>query len=168
MKKIMIIGSGGSGKSTLARILNELTGIQVYHLDKLLWMPNWSMTSREYQIEVQKELVKKESWIIDGNFSSTIDIRLKEADTIIFMDVNKFICIGHILKRYWMYREKSRPDMQDNCIEKFDYKFLKWVYNFPNIQKPQIMKKIEDLQLTSNVMIVKNKTDINKLIKSIQ
>ena len=74
MKKIILIGSGGAGKSTLAKHLGEKLGIKVFHLDALLWKPNWVGVPREEQIQVQNELVKNEQWIIDGNYGATMDI----------------------------------------------------------------------------------------------
>ncbi len=68
MQKILLIGSGGSGKSTLARELGMRLGIDVYHLDALLWKPNWTPATRQEQISIQSELMERDSWIIDGNY----------------------------------------------------------------------------------------------------
>src|SRR5690242_17455985 len=93
MKKIILIGSGGSGKSTLARQLGNKLNIKVHHLDALFWKPNWEGVPREEQIAVQNNLIKDEKWIIDGNYGGTMDIRLNAADTIIFLDIHRTICI---------------------------------------------------------------------------
>lgn len=91
MKKIMLIGSGVSGKSTLARQLGNILNIQVYHLDAIFWKPNWEGVSKEEQISIQTDLVKKDEWLIDGNYGGTLDIRMDAADTIIFLDINRTI-----------------------------------------------------------------------------
>ena len=98
MKKIVLIGSGGSGKSTLARQLGERLKIKVYHLDALFWKPNWVGVPKDEQTKVQNDLVKKESWIIDGNYGGTMDIRLNAADTIIFLDIPRTICLYRAFK----------------------------------------------------------------------
>lgn len=87
----MLIGSGGSGKSTLARQLGNILNIQVYHLDAIFWKPNWEGVSKEEQISIQTDLVKKDEWLIDGNYGGTLDIRMDAADTIIFLDINRTI-----------------------------------------------------------------------------
>src|SRR5688572_20555021 len=74
MKRIALIGNGGSGKSTVARQLGVLLGLPVYHLDALLWKPGWVPTTDEESIPLQRDLVARESWIIDGNYGSTMDI----------------------------------------------------------------------------------------------
>ena len=87
----MIIGSGGSGKSTLARVLGKKLEIEVFHLDTILWKPNWEPVPREKQIEIQNELIQKERWIIDGNYGGTMDIRFEAADTIIFRYISRYL-----------------------------------------------------------------------------
>lgn len=160
MKKIILIGSSGAGKSTLALRLAEKLGIEVFHLDKLLWKPNWEMTDREYQIEVQNNLIMKPSWIIDGNYGATLGMRIKAADTILFLDRNRYVCIYQILKRVKKFNGLTRPDMQPNCPEKFDLSFLKWVWNFPNKQKVEILEEIQNLPKTKKVIVLKTKKQI--------
>lgn len=160
MKKIILIGSSGAGKSTLSLKLGEKLDIEVFHLDKLLWKPNWEMTDREYQNEIQNNLIMKPSWIIDGNYGGTLDIRMKAADTIIFLDRNRFVCIYQILKRVKKYNGITRPDMQNNCPEKFDLSFLKWVWNFPNKQRIDILRILQTIPKTKKVIVLKNKKQI--------
>ncbi|EOH99556.1 hypothetical protein UAW_00708 [Enterococcus haemoperoxidus ATCC BAA-382] len=160
MKKIILIGSSGAGKSTLSLKLGEKLDIEVFHLDKLLWKPNWEMTDREYQNEIQNNLIMKPSWIIDGNYGGTLDIRMKAADTIIFLDRNRFVCIYQILKRVKKYNGITRPDMQNNCPEKFDLSFLKWVWNFPNRQRIDILRILQTVPKTKKVIVLKNKKQI--------
>lgn len=84
MKKIILIGSGGAGKSTFSRKLSNKLNIKVFHLDALMWKPHWEMTDRTYQIQIQKEIIEKDSWIIDGNYNGTMDMRIDASDTIFF------------------------------------------------------------------------------------
>ena len=119
MKKIMIIGCGGSGKSTLAKDLHKITGLELIHLDRIFWTPGWKELPREEWIEKNKKiLAEKESWIMDGNYGSTMDMRLEKADTIIFMDTPTQVRLFRVLKRIVKHYGRSRPDMPDNCPEK--------------------------------------------------
>lgn len=111
MKKVVLIGPGGSGKSTLARQLGNKLTLNVYHLDALFWKPNWVGVPKDEQRKTQKDLVQKEEWIIDGNYGSTMDIRFNAADTIIFLDIHRIICVYRAFKRMIQYRNKTRPDM---------------------------------------------------------
>ncbi|QUG42489.1 DNA topology modulation protein [Psychrobacillus sp. INOP01] len=167
MKKIALIGSGGSGKSTLARRLGKKLNIEVYHLDALFWKPNWTPTSKEEQIEVQNELVKKEEWIIDGNYNGTMDIRLNAVDTIIFVDINRVICIYRVFKRMVQYRGKSRPDMAEGVNERFDFDFLKWVWEYPKTKKPVVLKKLERLPNDKKVIILNSPREVQLFLDKV-
>ncbi|GGD86041.1 hypothetical protein GCM10010911_50540 [Paenibacillus nasutitermitis] len=122
MKRIVLIGSGGSGKSTLARELGRILSIDVHHLDAIFWKPGWISTPKNEQKDVQEKLVSHTSWIIDGNYGGTIDIRLQAADTIIFFDLSRWICLIRVLKRRFQYRNMKRTDMAEGCEERISLK----------------------------------------------
>lgn len=167
MKKIALIGSGGSGKSTLARRLGEKLNIEVYHLDTLFWKPNWTPTSKEEQRKVQNELVKKEEWIIDGNYNGTMDIRLNAVDTIIFVDISRVICVYRVFKRMIQYRGKSRPDMAEGNNERFDFDFLKWVWDYPKTKKPVVLNKLEQLPNDKKVIILTSPREVQLFLDKV-
>lgn len=168
MKKIMLIGSGGSGKSSLARQLGRILRIEVFHLDAIFWNPGWVGTPRDVQQRVQKELTSRESWIIDGNYSSTIDIRLQAADTIIFFDLSKWLCLYRVLKRRIQYHKKKRMDMAEGCEERLDLQFLKWVWKFPEQQRPQILEKLNRLSQEKEIIILNSPKAVNLFIEKMR
>lgn len=166
MNKIAIIGSGGSGKTTLALILGKEFNLPVYHLDKLYWKPGWSKTPRDQWTNIQKELCKKDSWIIDGNYKSTLDIRLEACDTVIFLDVHRLICIYRVIKR--TLARTHRPDMAEGCEERFDFEFMKFLWNYPDKIRPQIMGKLISAGSGKNVIIAKSGKHAIKLCNNSQ
>lgn len=168
MKKIALIGSGGSGKSTLARQLGEKLKIQVYHLDAFFWKPNWVSIPRDELIKIQTDLVKKGEWIIDGNYGSTIDIRLNAADTIIFLDIKRTICVYRAFKRMLQYRNKTRPDMGNGNKERFDLDFLKRVWDYPKTERPNILKRLKQLSEDKQVIILKSPKEVRQFLDKIQ
>ena len=167
VKKIILIGSGGSGKSTLARLLGAKFGLNVYHLDALLWKPNWVGVPRHEQREIQNDLVKKDKWIIDGNYGGTMDIRLKAADTIIFLDIHRIICMYRALKRMVQYRNKTRPDMREGCDERLDFSFLKWIWRYPKAKRPDILNKLEQISDEKQVVILKSPKQVKAFLENV-
>jgi adenylate kinase family enzyme len=131
MKRIIVIGSGGSGKSTLARRLGPILGIDVIHLDTIYWSAGWQPMPDDKWAETVKRLTKRESWIMDGNFGGTREIRMAACDTIIWLDMPRSVCLYRVLKRRVTYRRGSRPDMAEGCNERLDWDFLKWIWNYP-------------------------------------
>lgn len=89
------------------------------------------MTPKPEQAIIVNNLVRQDSWIIDGNYKGTLDIRVAAADTIVFLDRSRFVCIYQVFKRLLQYRGTSRPDMQDDCPEKLIGIFSSGFGNFP-------------------------------------
>ncbi len=167
MKKIVLIGSGGSGKSTLARQLGEKLEVNVYHLDSLFWKPNWVGVPKDEQSKIQNDLVKEKEWIIDGNYGGTMDIRLNAADTIIFLDIHRTICIYRAFKRMLQYRNKIRPDMGEGCEERFDLDFFKWIWEYPKTKRPGILKMLERLSKDKKVLIIKSPKEVQEFLDKV-
>ncbi|QXE02262.1 DNA topology modulation protein [Terribacillus sp. DMT04] len=164
MNRIAIVGSSGSGKSVLARRLGEMLQVEVWHLDALLWKPDWVLTPREEQKQIQQELVSRDSWIIDGDYNSTLDIRLEAADTIIFLDMPRMICLYRVLKRRLMYHNRSRPDMQKGCKEKLDLALFRRVWQYRTSKRPVVLEKLELLAKDKRVILLNNSKEVKKYV----
>ena len=87
MWRVLVVGSGGAGKSTFARELGARRGLPVVHLDRLYRRPPWTETPPDEWQEVVQSVVADERWVIDGNYSGTLELRLGAADTAILLDV---------------------------------------------------------------------------------
>lgn len=164
MNKVAVIGCGGAGKSTFSRKLAEILNISVHHLDALNWKPGWVPTPKDEWDNLMRNLVAKQEWIIDGNYGRTLDIRLENADTIIFFNMPTYLCIYRIIKRRLMYHGKSRPDMNEGCPEQLDWNFIKFVWNFNKNKKPEILKKLERYTNEKNIIIFNSSSEVDNFI----
>lgn len=164
MKRISIIGSPGSGKSTLARELAAITTLPLYHLDRLMWKPNWVMVDRESQVTLQKEVVAQTEWIIDGNYSATMDIRLQKSDMVIFLDFNRQTCVYRAFKRYIQYRNKTRPDMIEGNKERLEWDFFKYIWHFPNTNRPFIIEHLNNVGKEKTVYHLTSKKEVKHFL----
>lgn len=163
MKKIIIIGCSGSGKSTLSRQLSELMQIPVVHLDKLWWKPNWETASRDEFDVLHRAAMAEPTWIMDGNFSRTLPERLKNCDTVIYLDFNRITCIMGVLKRVFSGLGKVRPDMGEGCPERFDWSFLVWVWNFNKKNRAQTYQLLSEAE-HAEVHVLKNRKQVNRFL----
>jgi len=152
MEKILIIGSGGAGKSTFARRLSDATGIELIHLDKLYWQPNWVEPSKDEWKRAVEDLLKKDAWIMDGNYSGTLEMRLAACDTAIFLDLPRTICVWRAFRRFLFYKKNGRPDLAEGCDEQFDLKFYKWIWDYPKRSKPKVEALFKQFQNTKKII----------------
>ncbi len=143
MQRVLVLGSSGSGKSTFARKLGEITGLPVVHLDQLFWEPGWVQAPKPVYLERLHRALAQDQWIIDGNNSSTMDLRLPRADRIILLDRSRLVCLARVGCRIAMSYGQVRPDMAPGCPEKIDWEFLKYVWNFPNRHWPGMLAAID-------------------------
>lgn len=172
MKRIMIIGFSGSGKSTLAAILAERLGTEAIHLDSIHWLPNWVENTPENEAEILKPLLDAECWVTDGNYSKVLyNERTELADTIIFLDFNRFLCLYRAIKRYFKNRGKTRKDMGEGCPEKLDFEFIKWVLFAKRSPKKHrsIIDGLETLRRKNpgkSIYILKNPKDVRDFLRT--
>tara|TARA_R110000868_G_scaffold58025_12_gene179020 strand:+ start:1297 stop:1800 length:504 start_codon:yes stop_codon:yes gene_type:complete len=142
MNRILIIGCSGGGKSTLTRALHAKLGLPVTHLDVLWWKPGWiESTYDEFRPKVIAACAG-DRWIIDGNFSSTFDIRMPRADTIIWIDQPRWLCLWRAFWRVLTHFGRNRADLAPGCPEKFDLEFYRYIWNFRRNSNPSIEKGI--------------------------
>jgi adenylate kinase family enzyme len=142
MEKIAIIGSPGSGKSTLADNLGKLLDIEVFFLDRYFWQSGGKEMPRVDRIEILKDLVRKEQWIIEGTYLSSSEPRLNTADTIIFLDILFLLCLKRIIHRHIKYKGQSRPDLPDGCSYNFNFICFLKVLAFPIRGRTMLMLKL--------------------------
>lgn len=164
MKRVLILGCCGAGKSTLARMLSKEVDLPIIHLDQQYWKPNWIEPSKEEWNTKVEDLITQDSWIMDGNYGGTLDMRIKRADTIIYLDASTLTCMSRVIKRIWNYRGSVRPDMPEGCPERFDLDFLHYVLVFNLIRRKSIIKKIAAHSEEKRVLI---KKDSNAIIEEL-
>ena len=162
MKKVIVIGCPGSGKSTFSKKLNEITNIPLYHLDLMYWNNDKTIVEKEVFLNKIVETLKKDSWIIDGNYRSTMELRMKEADTIFFLDMPTKLC----LESERLRRGKPREDLPSYLIEEGeDEEFVNLITNFQDNQRHLIVE-ILDKHKDKNIVTFKSREEVeNYLLK---
>ncbi len=158
-KKMIVIGCPGAGKSTFSRKLHEATGIELFHLDAIYWKKNCRHISRPRLIRKQKEILKKDSYIIDGNFKSTLALRIAQADAVFFFDLPTEICIQGVKNR-----KGKRPEIP--CELPVDEEFINFIRNFNRDVKPMISELFEKYKC--NVIPFHSHKEADDYIEKIQ
>lgn len=134
MKRIMIIGCPGSGKSTFSKKLHAKTSIPLYHLDNLYWNADQTTVPKAVFLRRLTEILKEDSFILDGNYASTMELRMASCDTVFFLDYPLDICLDGIKER----KGKRRSDMPWIESEE-DLEFIEFIKNFSKESRPKIL-----------------------------
>jgi adenylate kinase family enzyme len=142
MNRILVIGNAGAGKSTLARRLGVKFGLPVIHLDSQFWRHGWQIPESQAWRQQVTALVASSEWVMDGNYANTFDIRMPRADTLVWLDYPRDICMRRVLKRTIIGYGRTRSDLAEGCPDRFDIAFLRYVWSFPVKHRPRIVAGI--------------------------
>ena len=163
MKKIIVIGCPGAGKSTFSRALADVTGIELYHLDLIWHKPDRTNIPRDEFDAKLNDIMVKESWIIDGNYGRTLEMRLKKCDTVFFLDFPLEVCLVGAMSRVG----KKRDDMPW-IEEEFNDDFKQWIMDFPEKQLPMIHDLLDKYGENKNVVVLKSRQQAESCLNQIR
>ena len=158
MKKVIVIGCPGSGKSTVSRVLHNKTGIPLYHLDMMYWNADKTTVEKSVFLERLSAVVEKDEWIIDGNYGSTMELRMTACDTVIFLDYPLDVCLDGIRER----RGKSRSDMPWIETEE-DAELIEFIKRYNEQQKPKVLELLEKCS-DKNIVILRSREQADVLL----
>ena len=162
MKKVLIIGCSGSGKSTFARKLSLATGLPLYYLDMIWHKPDKTTVSAEEFDKQLKILLAKDSWIIDGNYQRTLEMRIKECDTVFLLDIPTDICLEGAKSRIG----KKRVDLP--WLEtKLDEDFEQWIRDYPNRSLPKTTALLEKYDKEKQIIVFKSREESEEYLKNL-
>ena len=139
MKRILVIGCPGAGKSTFARKLRDLTGLPLHYLDRIYHKADRTTVSSEEFDAALQQIMETDRWIIDGNYQRTLEMRLKECDTVFFLDYPLELCLGGAASRVGSVRE-DLPWVETE----FDPEFRQYILDFSKEQVPEICKLLDE------------------------
>lgn len=144
MDRVLVIGPCGAGKSTLSVELGQKLGLPVFHMDQLNWRPGWIESSKDELCARLGIITAGEKWLIDGNYGGTLDARLTHADTVIYLDYPIRLCAWRLLRRIFKYRGRTRPDMTENCPERFDLDFFLYLLAWNTGPRPRTEARLRE------------------------
>jgi adenylate kinase family enzyme len=152
MKRVVIIGRGASGKSTLAVRLGEITGLPVIELDKFFWRPGLVATPRDQWVAVQEGLLAEEGWIIDGDLGpyDAVEVRLRAADTILFLDFSLLRCSWRAIRR-----SRERAD------------FWRWLLAYRWQSRPILLQAIANHAVKADLHILRNPKALTRFVAGV-
>jgi adenylate kinase family enzyme len=162
MKRIIVIGCPGSGKTTFAKRLAELAKLPIYHLDAIWHKPDKTHIPREEFDGRIREIFNEESWIIDGNYRRTIEMRVEAADTVFLFDLPKEVCLEGALARIGVVRA-DMPWRE----EELDPAFRQQIESFAENTLPEIYEILGRYENEKKIIIFKSRDEADDFLKNI-
>lgn len=159
MKRVIVIGCPGSGKTTFAEKLNKITGLPLFYLDAIWYKPDKTHIPREEFDRRLLEILATDEWIIDGEYGRTVEMRLKECDTVFLFDLPAEVCLQGVTNRLG----KKRYEMP--WIEKeLDPEFETYIKDFANDSLPRLYELIEKYGTEKQVIIFKSRKEADDFL----
>lgn len=133
--KIVVIGVPGSGKSTFSLKLGKRLGLPVLSLDNAVFLPNGEKRDKAEVLQIQREMMCREGWIIEGCAISSLEMRYREADLVIDFNFSPWLCIWRVFKRKFFFD----PDLtQSGCLPTVNRELLRYIWTFDQEKRGQI------------------------------
>ena len=163
MNKVIIIGCPSSGKTTFAEKLQKCTDLPLYYLDAIWHKPDKTHIPREEFDERIRKIFAKDRWIIDGNYKRTIEMRMKQCDTVFLFDLPVEVCLQGVTDRVG----KERYDLPWLETE-LDPEFKQFIEDFPKDTLPYIYELIEKYKDDKRVIIFKSREEADEFIEKLR
>ena len=163
MLKVIVIGSPGAGKSVFSRKLKSITNLPLYHLDMLYHKKDGTHISKKELEEKLEKIFKEDSWIIDGNYQRTLELRLKECDTVFLLDFSLEDCLLGAKSRIGVKRE-DLPWIEED----FNEEFKNTIIDFPKKKLPQIYELIEKYKNNKTIVIFKTREEADNYLERLK
>lgn len=162
MNRVLIVGCSGAGKTSLALKLGALVGLPIVHLDREFWQPGWAEPSMAVWRHNVEELAAQPRWIMDGEYRNSLDLRMPRADTIIFLDMPRWLSLTRVARRTVRTFGKTRRDMAPGCQERFDWAFLKYIWNYQHKVRPRLCAKLAEYR--GNLIVLRSPAEVRSYL----
>ncbi|WP_125708866.1 topology modulation protein [Lacticaseibacillus porcinae] len=172
--KIMVIGSPGAGKTTLIHKIIAATGWPLLSLDHEWHQSDYSESAKiKFRRTQQQFMATHDNWVIDGNYAGSMDLRLAQADMVLWLQVPRVVAIYRILKRSWRFKHdrNTRPDMPANFSEHFDAdyrEFLSFVWHFKRDNEPELRQQLAHLRVDQQLVVIRSYKDKQRVLTQIK
>jgi adenylate kinase family enzyme len=162
MKKVAIIGCGGSGKSHVSKRLGRALSAPVTHLDEVYYDDEWNPLSPEKFEALQRELVSAPEWVIDGNYNSTLQIRLEVCDTAVFLDLPTWQCLYGIFSRQVRH---GAGQQAGGIYNRLTWNFVKYVAGYRRTMRPKVLAKLAEHAGHAEVVKLRSRRQVRRWLE---
>jgi adenylate kinase family enzyme len=164
VERIAILGCGGSGKTHLARELARQLDLPLTHLDAIYYDADWNELPREEFTAAQQELVARPRWVIEGNYASTLPVRLTAADTVIVLDLPARTCLRGVLSRRLKHRGGQHQEI--GVYDRITWSFVRYILGYRRTMLPRVHQLIGDHAHSADVIVLRRRSQARRFLRS--
>ncbi len=163
-----VIGSGGAGKSTLSRELALRLDLPVIHLDRHYRGAGWRPAEPGGWRETQRRMLARQAWVVDGNYLSTLDLRLSAADTVVFLDLPRWRCAWRATRR--VLSAHGRANTAPGCAERLGRRhlsFLIYIWRFPHEGRSRVLERLAEHRDTTRIVHLTTPGEVGRFLRDV-
>lgn len=162
MERVAVVGCCGSGKSYVSRELARLLDAPLTHLDAVYYDAGWNPLPMDTFDARQRELVAAPRWVIDGNYNTTLHVRLEAADTVVFMDMPTAACLWGLVSRQLRY---GRGQKGDGVYNRITWGVLRYVIGYRRNMRPRVQAKITRYADRAQVIMLGSRRQTRRFLR---
>jgi len=98
-------------------------------MDNIQWLNNKETVSPKILRQTIQDIVVNSEWIIDGNYSDTLPLRLQRATIVIWLKEHRTKCIYRVFKRFFLSLFKNSTI--GGNPKTISFEFIKYIWEFP-------------------------------------
>jgi hypothetical protein len=165
-QRILVLGSPGSGKTLLSTFLSRHLGLELVRLDDFFWKPGpVRLPTDEWRALVVK-LASRSSWVMDGTYEPSLDLRLPVADAIVYIQSGRWACLWRVVGRRllarWRHDDESTPG---HTLTSF---FVGYVFRFPVVTQPEVFRLIAEGGRGKPLIVLDGAKEVERLIRQLE
>jgi adenylate kinase family enzyme len=159
-----VLGPSGAGKTCFSTHLSKLLGIEAVHLDAYFWKPGWVATAEAEWRAVVSALVRKPSWVMDGTYERTLDLRVPAADAVILLERPRLLCLWGVVRRCLFARDRhDAPPGQ-----KVDRAFFNYIWNYPTVTRPLVLRRLREYGPDKGVIVLRGRRGARRFLEAVR
>jgi adenylate kinase family enzyme len=166
-RRILVLGSSGAGKSHLSRDLARILAIGAIHLDDHFWQPDGEPCGDLEWREIVKELAARESWIMDGTYERSLDLRIPWADAIILLECPSELCLERVMRRETEIPKSPRRERCGGSSYQIHRDHVQYVSRYASVTRPIVLERIERYGRGKTLAVIRAPEEVGPVLSGV-
>lgn len=143
-----------------------MLNLPVIHLDGVYYDADWNTLPQDVFAAVQRDLVLTPRWLVEGNYASTLPIRLAAADTVVFLDLPAVTCLAGIVQRRLRYCGGQHT--RDGVYDRLTWSFLRYIWGYRKTMRPRVQRLLAEHSGNVRLITMTSRRQADQFIAQIE